>query len=283
MEPSELRQVLARLPLIAGMPKETQASVADLFAGLGESMTLTNGDVLLHEGDLGSDLGYVLLSGKVRINRDEAPELEVNAPALLGEMNQLNPRAHRTATVSAAGPGEALKFSWQNLYWQSKAVLDPAGQSALMDGIERRVWERFGEESLLDLPMLRNLSDRLRLRVCLILLWIAKREQLAEGAILFEQNGMCGATGFVLLRGKVELSVSGEWAHTLSAPNMLGVMPDFDPELQWTATATAKGSVEILKFTWLEYNAILNQRLTSAERAQFEEALATAPDEIFLH
>ena len=147
MEPSDLPQTLAGLPLIAGMPKETQAAAADLFAGLGESMTLADGDVLLHEGDLGSDTGYVLLSGKVRVNRDEASELEVAAPALLGEMNQLNPRTRRTATVSARGPGEALKFSWQNLYWQCKTALDPAGQSALMDGIERRVFSGHGADT----------------------------------------------------------------------------------------------------------------------------------------
>ena len=64
---------------------------------------------------------------------------------------------------------------------------------------------------------------------------------------------------------------------------ILGVMPNFNAEQQWSATAFAHGDVELLKFSWQEYMALLKQRLTQEEQGQFVESLKANAKACFLH
>ena len=64
---------------------------------------------------------------------------------------------------------------------------------------------------------------------------------------------------------------------------MLGVMPRFDPDLRWTATAAAQGKVELLKFSWVEYVKRLQQRLTPQEQRQVADAIGANVREHFVH
>ena len=283
MEPSEERRVLVGLSLLEGMPEEAKERVAGFLLDVSETVSLAEGDTLLRQGDLAGDSGYLLVAGEVTINKEGTEPVGLSAPALLGEMHQFNPQARRTATVRAKGPAQARKFSWLGLYARATEALPEDEQTLLMDGIERVVWERFDRDVLMDLPMLRGLGDQLKLRVCLPLLWIVSHEVLYDGEVLFEQNEKCGAAGYLLIRGKMEFTKAGRHSHVLAAPNNIGVMPEFDPELRWTATAAAQGEVELLRFSWLVYNKMLEQRLSEADRQQFAAAMKAAKKDCFTH
>lgn len=283
MEPSEERRMLVGLPLLESMPEEAKEHVAGLLLDVSETAGLADGDTLLRQGDLAGDSGYLLVAGEATIDKEGVEPLTLSAPALLGEMHQFNPQARRTATVRAKGPGQVCKFSWLELYARAKEALPEDEQTLLMDGIERVVWERFDRDMLMDLPMLRALGDQLKLRVCLPLLWIVKREVLYDAEILFDQNEKCGGAGYLLIRGKMAFTKADRHSHVLAAPNNIGLMPDFDPELRWTATATAQGEVELLRFSWLVYNKMLEQRLSKADRQQFVAGMKAGKKDCFVH
>jgi CRP-like cAMP-binding protein len=151
-----------------------------------------------------------------------------------------------------------------------------------MDAIEKGVCERLACERLVDVPILRGLPEPLRVRAVLTLHWLAQRVRVPDGAGLFEQETLCGGTGFLLLHGCVELRIAGRLSQELHPPSVLGVMPDFDPETRWTATATAKGDTELLKFSWLNYITTLRQRLSPEELDQLRKSVAAARDECFV-
>lgn len=274
---------LAELPLLKDMPDHSKERIANVFLSVSETVTLADREVLLREGDLGGDFGFVLVQGKAEIHKEGAATIDLHAPSLLGEMQQFNPQAFRTATVRAKGQTIALKFLWQELYSQAEEDLHPVEQTMLMDSIEHMVWERFDRETLMDLGLFQGLPDQLKLRACLTLQWTTQNVALTEGETLFRKDEMCGAHGYLLTQGSVELARPHQSVQRVSSPDLLGVMPRFDPNRQWTATATAVGNVALLKFSWLTYNAMLEQRLSQEEHKQLTEAFEASAEQHFVH
>lgn len=273
----ELQRIVS-LPMFSHLAEASRQRIALLFQQLGESVELADGDALLRQGGLGADAGYILLLGKVQIVPEDGASVTVAAPALLGEMSQVNRVAQRTATVLCQGNVEVLKFSWQALLTQSREQLPEPDRLALIESIERQVLERLHEESLADLPLLRGLPNELRLRICLFLQWETHPVELADGGKLFEFDGLCGDTGYVLNKGEIEIQTPNQPGRRIPAPNIIGIMPRFLPELRWTASAFGRGAVELRKFSWLSFMRLLQQRLSPEEQRQFESALtANAP------
>ncbi len=277
-----LKQV-ATLPLLARVPESAREKIANLMVGLATSVELEAGDVLIQEGALGGTAGYILVQGQVSVERSGASPLSLPAPSLLGEMQQFNPVAQRTATVTAENDAVALKFTWPALYARAKETLSEEEQHLLLAAIEHCVWERFHEEVLLDLPLLRGLPDQLRLQICILLHWLAQPVQTDEGNALFLDGETCGGHGYLLLEGRVALVSGGQTRSTVQAPNILGIFPAFDPDASWTATARATTAVTSLKFNWQELDLLLRQRISPEGCERFSTALTEAQQRDFVH
>lgn len=274
---------IAQLPLLRFVPDGMRGRIAQLFAGVSSTIVTTPGEALVRRGELGGDTGYVLLDGAAEVVRDEGAPIRVEAPALIGEMYQFNPHAERTATVRAVEAGRALKFSWQAFYSQAKATLPEPDQGQLMGAIERCILERFDRGALLKLALFHGLPDELRLRVCLLLQWVAHPIAYQDGEVILQQGAMCGGEGYLLARGNVDIRKAGQFVETRSAPDLLGVMPEFNPDLRWTASVTARGAVETLRFAWLELNALFVQRSTRNEQELFAQAIRANAASHFTH
>lgn len=281
MDTTTALTLLRQLPLVCAMPEETRDTLATLFLEISEAEPLTVGDKLIQEGALGGATGYVLLEGAVEASRECAPAVRLRAPALFGEMQQFNPEALRTATVSVTEGGSALKFLWQDLYAGAREVLDKVNQARFLEAVEQMVWERFHAGTVAGLALFRQLPDRLRLRSSLHLLWIAQPRRFEDGETLFAEGEACGDVGFQLNSGTVTLLAGGKVRATLQAPELIGVMPDFDPERTWTATARAEGSICACRFSWQEYMARLQESLAPDEYAAFHDAAREAQREHF--
>jgi hypothetical protein len=283
MAHSEDELKLAGLPLLQSMPVETRIRVARLFTKAGERVAAADGEALIHEGDLGGEKGFILLDGIVTIEPSESDRVTVSAPALLGEIHQFNPRAQRTATVRARGPVTAFKFVWQDLYARAKEELTPDEQGWLMDSLEHTVCERLACDTLADYPILRSLDPSLCVRVSIVLHWVAQPVTVPDGTTLFDQKGLCGAIGYLLTQGTVEFQIAGRPSGSVTAPNVIGVMPEFDAGLRWSATAIARGPVQLLKFSWLNLSAMLERRLSAEELRRFHDAVQAATGNCFAH
>lgn len=283
MNESELASRLRELPLIRPLPEDAKARAAGVFLRVSKTMMYEDGDSLIKERALGGQDGYVLLEGEVVIHKEAKAPVVVAAPALLGEMLQFNPRAQRTATVRARGQATALKFPWEEFYAQAKQTLSEAEKDLLLESIERSVWERFGRETIIDLALFNGLPDLLKLRACLVLQWIVQHRTLADGERLFAQDDMCGAIGYVVVQGAIRLVKTNYPPRIVDAPDVIGVMPRFDPGLQWSATATAQGDAQLLRFSWQEYTAMLQRRLTQQEYALFTQVIDANALAHFIH
>ncbi len=267
------------LPLFEGLEEACRKPIAELLLRLSREMTLDDGEQLIQEGALGGTAGFILMAGQVLVERSGAAPITVCAPALLGEMQQFNPQSLRTASVCAQGEAVVLRFGWQELYAQARLELEETIQGLLLGAIERCVWERFHEGALLDLPLLRRLPDQLRLQIALMLHWVAQPVFFEPGETLFRSGELCGSHGFLLLTGSVNLGGRGQ----VNAPALLGILPQFEPDLTWRATATAETAVSGLKFNWQALNLLIEQRLAPATRALFDAAVAAARVQEFCH
>ncbi len=282
METRMLTPIVASLPLFDAMSPALRNRVAAALSAVSQEVSFAQGEALIEEGTLSGTAGYVLLDGRVEVTRAGMEAVTVPAPALLGEMQQFNPLGQRSATVRATGPVHALRFPWQAFYDQAKQTLTGAEVAQLIGAIEYCVRERFHAEQVIDLPLFQNLPANVKLSASLLLLWEGTPARYREGDTLFRQGDMCGAKGYVLLGGRVKLASGGTTLRE-EAPALLGIMPDFDPDLTWTATATADGVAEVLAFSWQNYLAMLQQRVSPEEYAIFLEAARTTAKRAFAH
>lgn len=259
-----------------GLCESSRHSIEEVFRVVGERSALTDGEPLIQQGGIGGDAGYILIRGRAEIAREGQQPLVLDAPALLGEMYQWNPYAQRTATVMCRGAVEALRFSWGDVYACARERLSSAEQLRLMEALERIALQRFHREDILDLPLLDGFPDEMRLRICILLQWVAHPLHLEAGAALFEADGLCDDMGYLILQGGMSIVQGGMIPRHVTAPALIGIHPQFNPELRWTATACAKSATEALRFSWRGFLSLLSQRLNAAKMAQFQSALAGA-------
>ena len=85
------------------------------------------------------------------------------------------------------------------------------------------------------------------------------------------------------MSGTVKLSKGPAQEMLVTAPNLLGVMPKNDPSLRWTATATARGAVEMLTFSWQTFTKKLEQRLARDEQQLLIESMRQNSSAHFWH
>lgn len=131
---------LMALPLINELPKILGKRFVAHLEDAGEHTCLGDGVELFSEGDLEPDYGYVLLAGSVNVKKSYASDSVANAPALLGEIKQFNPNSERTATVSASGALEVLRFRWGDLNSKLKTALSKAEQELLRKALLDYAW-----------------------------------------------------------------------------------------------------------------------------------------------
>jgi len=283
MEQTQHLETLAKLSLMGDLPEETVQNICALIDDISESSTVAEGDQLLQEGYLGFATGYVLLDGQVRVERDGKEPVDLTGPELLGEMSQFIHDDTRTATVRALSEVNVLKFSWDELYESAKERLSETENTALLNAIEQVVWQRYGLSAVMDLAMLKNVDDSLKVRVCLPFPWISKPTKLANNEVLFEAGSKCKSQGFLLIKGTVSLIWHTGDQKDISAPNIIGIMPNHKADRLWSASARANGDAQVLTFSWIEYDKKLRERLSNNELKLFFESLKLNAKRHFWH
>lgn len=123
---------LRRLPVFASLSRRALERVDSLLT----PVTFADGDVLCHEGRLGRE-AFVIISGEVEVSRGADHLATLGAGAVVGEMALLD-RGPRTATVTAAGPVEALVMSAQEF---ASVLIEPDVSAS----VHRVAAERAGE------------------------------------------------------------------------------------------------------------------------------------------
>lgn len=265
MDANAVRETIQTLGALEPLGSDLRVKVAAIIESCGKSLSLGGDDVLIHEGDVAGGSGFVLLSGTMRVEQEGQPSVSIGAPALLGEMHQFNPKAQRTATVSASSPCEVLKFSWFDFQMRAMQELNAAEQDALMEAMAQLVWKRFHHEAMFNVPAFGQLEETARLRLCLTLVWIAHQEEVASGDTLFTEGQPQNGMGYLLLEGEIALLRGGQPFWQCTAPDLIGAATQLDPARRWSATARALSDASLMRFEWSELEGYLIQRLGEGE------------------
>ena len=134
----ELEAQLASVPLLAGLDDRVRRRLAQI----GKRRTYAAEETIVREGSTGTAL-YVVLSGKVRVERGGAPVGELHPNDFFGELSLIEEEP-RSASVVAADESECLLFP----AWEFRALLEEHPQiavpimRALIERLHRR--ERHG-------------------------------------------------------------------------------------------------------------------------------------------
>jgi CRP-like cAMP-binding protein len=139
---------IAGLAFMLDLPEEFVRRLVALFQEVGEYHQIPEGTVLFAEDDSGSEAGYVLVSGSVRVERGDEFRQKVAAPALLGEMRQfhIEGRECRSATVRATGDIEVFRFEWPSFYAGLTGIADEGELEMVRESIKRTAWMHYLEQ-----------------------------------------------------------------------------------------------------------------------------------------
>jgi CRP-like cAMP-binding protein len=108
----------------------------------------------------------------------------------------------------------------------------------------------------------------------MIFLWIGYDERIPDGTVVYQEGDDKDSTGAVLIAGTVSVSRDGqESAIDVAAPELFGEMHQLTDTAQRTATVTAKGDVEILRFEWHEFIALVASMFTPDEQILIRGAI----------
>ncbi len=284
MEAELAESKIVQLPLLQSLDAAVRASVAKVFLDVSDMLSYPEGEVLIHGGYLSFDTGFVLLDGTAVLEGGKSDGIELNGPALLGEMAQFRSADVRSASVRSKAGAVALQFYWGDLYTRAKECMSADALLAFQTAIERVVWERFEFKNILELGMFADLSPEIRLRASLAFPSITERLSIKGVDTLFNQNTRCNGSGYLVVKGSLKLFRSDKNEKEVVAPDIIGIFPNkADRGTDWTATAMANGEAEVLKFSWETYTQELTRRLKRDEQAALVASIKNNAKRHFWH
>jgi len=144
MDLSEYRRRLLGLPVLSALPGPVRERVAMCLLWVGRPAHFAVGDTVFVQGNEDENTGCALLEGEVEVLRDHQDPVRVQSPDLLGEMQQLEPTAQRTATVQVTAEADALLFAWHDFVGYSGMLLNSDEQILLRDAVRAAATQRQG-------------------------------------------------------------------------------------------------------------------------------------------
>lgn len=139
MDEAAVRARLGRLTFLLDCDRAA-GDVIDAFVELSEAVEAPDETLLLREGDVRGTQGFVLLDGRVRVIKSEHDPVTLEAPALIGEMQQFSISGSRSASVMTDGTCKLLRFDWPVFYATLEGRVRPLDYQQVKDAIRRCSW-----------------------------------------------------------------------------------------------------------------------------------------------
>lgn len=263
------------VPLFSGLSPDSFASLIKRI----DAWAAEPGAVIITEGEE-SDTVFVVVRGKVRVERGGVVVATMGPDSFFGEMALLT-RRPRTATVVAEGKVELLEMSRAVL--DDLARKDPSVTAALESFCRARILEGVARSS----PMLHGLPDDVVRAV-----QVAFDGRRARAGDVLVHQGSAGPGLFLVLQGELDVTVAGTGL-ALDETSVKRLGPgDVFGEMSLVfgrpaaATVTAVTDVSLLLLPRAGFDAFarthpaLEERLAqmATERAAANESLASDDD-----
>lgn len=120
---------------------------------------------------------------------------------------------------------------------------------------------------------LEELPKALRKQVADVLIAVSKHVKVSAETVLFKRGDDQSSNGIVLLSGSVRVDPETGKSLSVSAPELLGEMQQFDVTSRRLATVTAETDCDVLLFEWHDLVHHAMQRFTRNEQVAVREAL----------
>jgi len=143
MDTEKVRELILKVPAIKTLPGDLAEKVTDVILEIGDVRRVAEGQTMTKEHRPGKNRGFVLLKGKINIEKHDVPPSVCRPPELLGEVMQFNPKAQRTATLTAIDECWVIRFQW-NEFWNTLMTNYTEPEVAkVREVMEDRAWEHF--------------------------------------------------------------------------------------------------------------------------------------------
>lgn len=127
---------------------------------------------------------------------------------------------------------------------------------------------------IIDLNAFASLPEDLCKEVAALIADIAETKSMSAGDVIFEQGEAGTDSGCIITEGTLRISKTSGTEIRCDAPVLIGEMEQFNPVHQRTATVIAATDLQLLCFSWHDFQNALHERLEKEDSAAVEKALA---------
>jgi hypothetical protein len=145
MDKQDVHDAIVRLRFMADLTPEVRSRVAGILEQIGKLRKVPRDAVWIKENEHSPNKGYILVRGAAAIQKTDFPQVDCQAPELLGEMMQFNPGSLRTATVFSTEESVVMRFMWDEFWAALEEQLSKKDREAVRTAIESQAWEHFAQ------------------------------------------------------------------------------------------------------------------------------------------
>lgn len=144
---SAYKEKISQMPVISEFTQPLRDHVADIIVDIANTRVLKKGEQLYAEGAIDDNTGAVLIDGGLIVAFGTHDPIMLDAPDIVGEMQQFNKYGTRTATVCARQSATILEFKWHDFVSrvQERADINHADHARIRDTFTKFAAHRFKE------------------------------------------------------------------------------------------------------------------------------------------
>ncbi len=145
--PAAYKEKIENVPLLANFQPALRKQLSDILCDIAKVRVLKKGEQLYAEGAIDDNTGAIIVDGALTVAFGTNKPVFVQAPELVGEMQQFNKYGTRTATVCAKDPTTVLEFAWHDFVArvQDRPEIGHADQLLIRTAFTKFAGDRFKE------------------------------------------------------------------------------------------------------------------------------------------
>ena len=138
---------ITQVPVFTTFAMPLRDHIAEILVNISKPRVLKKGERLYAEGAIDDNTGAILVDGGLLVSygREHETTVLLQAPEMVGEMQQFNKYGTRTATVSAGMTATVLEFAWHDLVSriQDRPDINHADHTLIRDAFKKFAGDRF--------------------------------------------------------------------------------------------------------------------------------------------
>ncbi len=142
---SAYKDKISQVPVFAAFATPLRDHLTDILMDISNTRVLKKGEQLYAEGAIDDNTGALLVDGGLIVAFGTKTPVFLEAPNMVGEMQQFNKYGTRTATVCARASATVLEFAWHDFVAriQDRPDINHADHATIRDAFTKFAGDRF--------------------------------------------------------------------------------------------------------------------------------------------